>query len=265
MRYRSHKQLRRHDVESNYNDDYRLLFNEQVEAAASRFEIATDVRDNATQIGSSFWTPDEKAVFFAALERLGRDDLPGIAGAIGTKSEFEARAFLLTLQSAADDRGDTRLTLRDVPAAIELSGECSEHLERVADALAWYQERHEASLEQERYGEYWLITPQIADDIDDAINGEVRPRSVSTASELEPRRPRSGIALSCISCKTRKVKCDRGFPCGRCAQNDRECEYPESIADVGEAKDPPRASVRPRSASGIPASEHEQIGGGYVG
>jgi RNA polymerase I-specific transcription initiation factor RRN5 len=262
-RQRRHKQPRRHDVESHYSDEYRGLFNEHVKNAASRFEVHETARDSTSQIGLSLWTPKEKAVFFAALERLGRDNLPGIARATGTKSAPEIRDFLLTLQDAAVERGDTKLTLRDIPAAIDLAPACNQQLERAADALAWYQERHEASLEQERYGEYWLITPHIADDIDDAINGVVRPRSASTPYD-EPKRAGSGIAGSCIPCKTRKVKCDRGRPCGRCVRTQRECEYPGGTIDAVKA-DETHVDARPRSASGLADNEHDEAGGGFVG
>jgi hypothetical protein len=47
--------------------------------------------------------------------------------------------------------------------------ECEERLELAGDALAWYQERFEAKQEQERYGKYWLITPEVADEIEQAI------------------------------------------------------------------------------------------------
>jgi len=263
-RYRSHKQPRRHAVESHYNDEYRVLFNDHVAKAASRFEVNETARDSALQIGSSLWAAKEKAVFFAALERLGRHDLPGIAGAIGTKSQAESRTFLLTLQDAARDRGDTKLTLRDIPAAIELGPACDLQLERAADALARHQERHEASLEKERYGEYWLVTPRIADRIDDAINGVVRHRSVSAPINDEPKKAGSGIAGSCIPCKTRKVKCDRAFPCGRCFRSQRNCEYPEGIV-AAQSVDAPRAVSRPRSASGLAESGPDQVGGGSVG
>ncbi|VUC23921.1 unnamed protein product [Clonostachys rosea] len=41
------------------------------------------------------------------------------------------------------------------------------------------------------------------------------------------RRPRSRVVFSCLSCHTRKIKCDRNRPCRRCVAAGRgaECEY----------------------------------------
>lgn len=194
-RRRNHKELRRTNIEDKYNDDYRVLFNEHVALAASRLEVDDSARHHSKQIGSSVWSSKEQAVFFAALARLGRDDTAGMARAIGTKSDPETRDFLLSLQDAAVKQGDARLTLRDIPAAIELGEQCDRQLEYAADALAWYQERLEAALEQERYGEYWLITPQVAAEIEDAVNGVSRRRSVSIPPQrIEPQRTWSGVA-----------------------------------------------------------------------
>lgn len=191
---RKHDFLRRRTVEANYNDEYRELFNEQVTHAATRFHTDESVRYYSKQVGSSKWSPGEQAIFFAALERLGKDDLPGIARAIGTKAETEARDFLLVLQDAAVKQGDAKVTLRDISAAIELGDTCSEKLEEAADALAWYQERFEAEQEQERYGEHWLITPSLAEAVEDAYNGVASSRPASVSGDREPSRFRKGVA-----------------------------------------------------------------------
>jgi len=191
---RKHDLLRRHAVEANYNDEYRELFNEHVTHAASRFHTDESVRYYTKQVGSSTWSSKEQAIFFSTLERLGKDDLPAIARAIGTKAETEARDFLLVLQDVAAKQGDAKVTLRDIPAAIELGDTCNEKLEEAADALAWYQERFEAEQEQERYGEYWLITPSIAEEIEDALNGIASSRAASVLGEREPSRFRKGVA-----------------------------------------------------------------------
>jgi RNA polymerase I-specific transcription initiation factor RRN5 len=264
-RSRRHKELRRSDVEDRYNDDYRLLFNEHVARAASRFDVNESARRSSIQIGSSVWSTKEQDVFFAALERLGRDDTPGIAGAIGTKSEAETRDFLLTLQDAAVERGDTRLTLRDIPAAIQLGSECDRQLEHAADALAWYQERLEASLEQERYGDYWLITPPIADELDDAINGVVPPRSVSTPHISQPNEVGSGVVQSCIACRKRKSRCDQQTPCGKCITKGTSCEYVNKDLNGEDTSRTSHDLARPRSASRADASDPDQISGGYMG
>jgi RNA polymerase I-specific transcription initiation factor RRN5 len=191
---RKHDVLRRHDVEANYNDAYRLLFNEHVTHAASRFDVSAAVQHYSKQVGSVLWSATEQAVFFAALERLGQDDVAGIARAVGSKTVAETRDFLTRLQDAAAAQGDAKLTLRDIPAAVEIGHACNQQLDRAGDALAWYQERLEASQEQERYGDYWLITPSIAEEIEAAVNGVPRSRPASEVVEARPNKSGFGIA-----------------------------------------------------------------------
>lgn len=45
----------------------------------------------------------------------------------------------------------------------------------------------------------------------------------SMSSLQEPTREKNAVALSCQSCKTRKIKCDKGSPCSACAEHGRNC------------------------------------------
>jgi hypothetical protein len=189
-------------LQRRYNDGYRVLFNENVDNAATRFEIDHAFRPPRSQIGTSTWSSEEKSVFFAALQKLGNKDIPGISKAIGTKSIPEVQALCLLLQDAAAKPGVTKPTLLDVPAAIEISAECSARLDSAGDALAWYQERFEAKQERERYGDYWLITPAIAQELSEAANLSRQPSLASTpsaepveaqSSELQNANPESEI------------------------------------------------------------------------
>lgn len=51
----------------------------------------------------------------------------------------------------------------------------------------------------------------------------------SRSPDKEPRivRKRRRKALSCYNCRRRKLKCDRGYPCGRCRESGRpdSCVY----------------------------------------
>ncbi|KAF2713169.1 hypothetical protein K504DRAFT_461741 [Pleomassaria siparia CBS 279.74] len=189
----SPEQLRISKIHLNgqYNDAYRSLFNETVTSAAARFDLTDSFYHDffhplEGQVGASIWSLEEKSMFYAALERLGQDDVLGIAKAIGTKSIPETRELLLILRDATKKQGYTRLTLRDIPAAVDMSSECSERLELAGDALAWYQEQFEAKEEEKRYGEYWLITPEVADTFEDAFSPS-RYSSVVSASSPELR------------------------------------------------------------------------------
>jgi RNA polymerase I-specific transcription initiation factor RRN5 len=188
--------LRRRQVEAKYNDGYRTLFNDHVTWVTSHLDDSESAQHYSTQIGSTLWSSTEQARFFGALARLGKDDLPGIAKAIQTKTAIETRDLLVLLQDAAAKQGDAKLTLRDIPAATDVGHECGQQLDDAADALAWYQETLEASQEQERYGEHWLITPSIADDIERAMNGVTQScEPTPDVFDLEPKRHGNGITV----------------------------------------------------------------------
>ena len=162
---------RKRHLEDRYCEGYRLLLNQLVHQVAARF--GTDVASHqypAWQVGASRWSRGEQAIFYAALERLGKDNLPAIADAIGTKSIPEIRALVLLLEEAAARHNHVDVTLRDIPAAVEVGDKCNEQLELAADALAWNQEKYEARQERQRFGDYWLITPALAQDIEAALD-----------------------------------------------------------------------------------------------
>lgn len=186
--------VRKYYLEGKYNDAYRVLFNQDVTHVAARF-TPTEGKGSqhyTTQYGASTWSGEEQATLFAALERLGKDDVAGIAEAVGTKSIPETHELLLLLRNAATAKGSLGLTMRDIPAAIEVGRECTEELDIMAEALAWYQEQWEVAEEQKRYRDYWLITPRIAHDIEVAINGPSRAVSTQPATPAEPDTPRTG-------------------------------------------------------------------------
>jgi RNA polymerase I-specific transcription initiation factor RRN5 len=182
--------VRQYYLEGKYNDAYRVLFNQEVTRVAARFTPTEGSQHQdqhyTTQYGASTWSGEEQATLFAALGRLGKDHVAGIAEAIGTKSIPETHELLLLLRDAATTKGSLGLTMRDIPAAIEVGRECTEELDVMAEALAWYQEQWEVTEEQNRYGDYWLVTPRIAQDIEVAINGSSRAVSIQSATPAEP-------------------------------------------------------------------------------
>lgn len=185
--------VRKYHLEGRYNDAYRELFNDHVRLAASPFQPSEQVHHYTTQIGASTWSAQEQAILFAALQRLGKDNTAAIASAIGTKSVAETRQLLLLLHDATAKHGDAGVTLRDIPAAIEISNECDEQLAIAADALAWFQESFEEKEEQEKYENYWLITPAIAEEIEQTLSGR-RSRGPSATPASEPDPTRRGVA-----------------------------------------------------------------------
>ncbi|KAI2469948.1 hypothetical protein F4781DRAFT_442217 [Annulohypoxylon bovei var. microspora] len=160
-----------------FNPRYLGLLNDDISDAAAGLIAEPPSTSNATaplvelthtQLGAVLWTASEKASFFTALARLGRDDLSGISSRIGSKSVLEVHQYLLHLATAdrarrADDRKRARgIGPIAMPSAAELSTELMAALDGAADALALRQETYEASLEQKRWGGRWLVTPPLA-------------------------------------------------------------------------------------------------------
>ena len=150
-----------------FNPDYLALLNQDITDAATGM-VADDITlalPELSQVGAVRWSRVEKESLYAALGRLGRDDLPGIAARVGTKSPLEVRQLLVLLAARARahmDEGDLwRKILRpvDVPAAAELTQDCCAALDEAADDLALRQEAHEMAVEKKRWGQAeWCIT-----------------------------------------------------------------------------------------------------------
>ncbi|KAI1075612.1 hypothetical protein F5B20DRAFT_594998 [Whalleya microplaca] len=159
-----------------FNPQYLTLLNTDITDAASGivqedYPFPTTTTSNSTQtpfppsqLGAVTWSTTEKRSFFAALARLGRDDIPGMASRIGgSKSEPEVRQYLSLLATASRarqrDEGKRRRTVRavDVPAAVEVGAELGRALEGAADAVAARVEAHEAGVEARRWGEGWWV------------------------------------------------------------------------------------------------------------
>jgi RNA polymerase I-specific transcription initiation factor RRN5 len=154
-----------------YNADYLDLLNRDIEDAASRVVLDENFQLPNSQLGLTIWSSSEKTLFFEALSRLGKDDLPGIASRIQTKSVVEIRAYIHILERAVDVREKGRyrpaLMQADFPTAVELSHSCCHVLEIAADAISVRQQQHEESMEQKKWGKNWNITPAIGRRISD--------------------------------------------------------------------------------------------------
>ncbi|KAI1491353.1 hypothetical protein F5X96DRAFT_479031 [Biscogniauxia mediterranea] len=151
-----------------FSIQYLNLLNEDIRDAAAGIVHESGAPLGHTQVGAVGWSAAEKAAFFAALGRLGRDDLAGIAARVRTKSEPEVRQYMMLLDDYDRDRRADEvkrrraLPLADIPAAAEISQACCAALEEAADGVALRQERHEEALEQKRWRGRWLVTPALA-------------------------------------------------------------------------------------------------------
>ena len=145
-----------------YNDDYRKLLNETVHDVVGGTPVEETEMLRPTQIGITWWSSQEKDVFFSALAKRGRDDCPRIAAAIGTKTELEVHVYLRLLQKASQEQHvfsprDHLFDPCDTPAAFEVSHECCDMLELPADALSVLQQREEEKLEKKKFEKIWLL------------------------------------------------------------------------------------------------------------
>lgn len=146
-------------LQRQYNDQYLDLFREYVD---SRLSENANAAFSTSQIGASMWQAAEKAMFFDALARRGRHDLPGIAKAIGTKSQLEVKVYLDLLQNSELDRqlfeNDTKnISQVEYPAAIEIGAEMEESLDVAADALAAFQEQYDFAVARQEQEKTFLI------------------------------------------------------------------------------------------------------------
>ncbi|RDA91636.1 hypothetical protein CP533_0058 [Ophiocordyceps camponoti-saundersi (nom. inval.)] len=149
------------------NVDYLDLLNHDIDDTANKVCLEYDFNLPQSQVGLIFWSPLEKQLFFEALARLGRHDLPGIASSVGTKSVIEVRHYLHYLKEANtlrnQRRGDSFLEIAEYPAAVELSQQCCHALEQAADTISLKQETEEIKRETKKWGDCWNVTPEVAE------------------------------------------------------------------------------------------------------
>lgn len=151
---------------------YRDLLNSEIAEASGQVSHVKAEALPPSQIGASFWTSQEKDKFFEALSCRGSGDLPCLSAAIGTKSQFEVKAYILLLQEAVRElnvagRAREKFELADAPVAAEISEECLEVEESIAAELDRRVQEQEEAKEQERWGEEnWLIDEDVAAEIE---------------------------------------------------------------------------------------------------
>lgn len=164
----SHSRVKR--SRGSYNDDYRELFNESLDEIISR-KHSQGKSLPLSQFGVTIWSPEEKDNFFNSLARHGRHDIRSIAADVASKSESEVHIYLEKLQQAAEDEqlySPAKKLPRssDLEAAVEISQDCCDSLESAAEALTAFQQKRDEKFERNRHGDYYLLTPKIAKQVD---------------------------------------------------------------------------------------------------
>lgn len=200
-----------------YNDNYRKLLNTTISEAG---HIAVDddldtlnpmLNLPPSNLGGTSWTTDEKRIFFRAVARYGRDDLPRVASSLNNKSEQEVRAYLefmqnKLLQHARSEHGGLKSASDEMHAAIEVSDECLEELDTCADALAWYQFTWEAKQEHKTHGQFWLLDREMADEVSMSLDdGNDEAATSEGDSESGDSPQENSVQASCPSKASRNT------------------------------------------------------------
>ncbi|QDS70814.1 hypothetical protein FKW77_004774 [Venturia effusa] len=206
-----------------YNDEYRKLLNTAISEAVN---ISVD-DDSETvnpmlnlppsELGGTKWTADEKRIFFRAVARYGRDDLPRIASSLHSKTEPEVKSYLellqkMMLQNAKSEHRGLRSASDEMRIATEVSDECLEELDTCADALAWYQFTWEAKQEQKAHGKFWLLNRELADEITMTLDIKESEEVASRCPSESGDSLQSDSAMSSPSSEIRESMSRSGSP-----------------------------------------------------
>ncbi|KAL2107040.1 hypothetical protein VUR80DRAFT_5789 [Thermomyces stellatus] len=158
-------------VQGPFTQEYLDLLNEDIDDAKEGI-IAEPEPDElpGSQIDMVTWSATEKRLFFDALGRLGKDNLPGISSRIGSKSIVEVAHYIRALEEESKERAvksRDSVIKAEIPAAAEISPQCCLALEAAADELSLRQQRYEESREQRKWGDTpWKITHETAAELE---------------------------------------------------------------------------------------------------
>lgn len=113
------------------------------------------------------WTATEKELFFNMLDRKGKNGIKEIAAAIPEKSELEVMHYIDCLHEGlvkqhVDNEQNATVLMGDYPGAAEVSKECEEKLEELADIMCLKQEAENSWASRDRYHKYGIITEATA-------------------------------------------------------------------------------------------------------
>ncbi|KAF7592220.1 hypothetical protein BBP40_000491 [Aspergillus hancockii] len=161
---------------------------ESVEAYSSLFTHTQDDHSSietktggenhqSTQSGIVIWTSREKEILFNILDRKGKDGIPDIARAIGSKSELEVQEHLRLLHRGVqwqhqNDRHSRTIILGDVPAATEMSIECCDMLDEYAKHLALREQQDEDVAGRKKHHNMWIIDRDTAKLVNEQIKSQ---------------------------------------------------------------------------------------------
>ncbi|KAL2867164.1 uncharacterized protein BJX67DRAFT_105548 [Aspergillus lucknowensis] len=185
------------------------LSNQSVEAYGSLFneqDVPNTEEDsyNLTQDGIVVWTPQEKQLFYHALDRNGRDGIREIAASVESKSELEVQEYIRLLQKGVRRQhfNDTRTrlaTMGDIPAAAEISEECCKSLDEYAELLGLAEQAEEDIVGKLKHKNLWIINRKVAKqlEISASSNGT---RNLLNVGEVAPHADTQSEPVNSAEC-----------------------------------------------------------------
>ncbi|KAF7176051.1 hypothetical protein CNMCM7691_001226 [Aspergillus felis] len=129
---------------------------------------------NPTQNGVAIWTSQEKEILFSMLDRKGGNGVAEIAQAVGSKSELEVQEHLKLLHKGLErqhvrDSHSRTIVLGEVPAALEISQECSKALDNYAELLSLEEQRAEDVVGRKLHQNVWIVDREIAEMVQEQL------------------------------------------------------------------------------------------------
>lgn len=163
-----------------FTQEYLYLLNDDIDDAKEGIIAHPEPSElSSSKVGTVTWTAAEKRLFFDALGRAGKDDLPGISSRIGSKSIVEVAHYIRVLGKESKERpakNRDSVVKAEIPAAAEISPQCCLALEAAADELSLRQQRYEESREQRKWeGASWNITRETADELEGMPEDQRQP------------------------------------------------------------------------------------------
>jgi hypothetical protein len=243
-------------TKATYSDAYRDYYNTQIEELVRPFHSITHALP-ASEIGVVIWTPLEKEILFQKISALGKDDIKTISIAVGTKSETEVHQYLSLLDQGTVEGNVTKalpvFSAADVSAAFEVTKQSEELLEEYADGLAQYQTRSDRKREEKRHGDYWLLTDDVARDVEEQVmarDGSYSKSRLHNEDEDEEEEDDPDGAKSDQEAANTDIETDPENP------NPNAGEEPNSLKKAtSQRQEPDQQSSEPREEVMVPAAE----------
>lgn len=157
---------------------YVPLFNDAVRDIESGVVYHDEQYERNLQYGAVRWTRNEREAFYNGLAKYGKSETARIASLIGTKTEMEVRTLIHTLDRNAQHRATRQrepefITLKEIPAAVEINEDCCKAMEKSACALALDEESREKLMGFKNYGDLYTIDGPIAAWVEEKLGSEI--------------------------------------------------------------------------------------------